>query len=56
MRIRKKKEDQKISLFPKTVVHFVSVTNVMKCERSKQDFSNKVIILNACVHFLPYRP
>ena len=36
-------------LFPKNVVHFRFFTRVneMECERSKQDLSNKVIVLNA---------
>ena len=35
-------------LFPKNVVRFgFFFTNKMKCERDKQDFSNKVIALNA---------
>ena len=34
-------------LFPKIVVHFGFFTNEMECERSKQDFSNKVIVLTA---------
>ena len=33
-------------LFPKNVVHFGFFTNEMECERCKQDFSNKVIVLN----------
>ena len=32
-------------LFPKTVVRFF--TNEMECERGKQDFGNKKIVLNA---------
>ena len=34
-------------LFPKNIMHFgFFFTNEMECERGKQDFSNKVIILN----------
>ena len=29
------------------IVHFGFFTNEMKCERGKQDFSNKVIVFNA---------
>ena len=38
---------QKMPLFPKNVVHFGVFTNDMECEKDKQDFSNKVIILTA---------
>ena len=38
---------KKIRLFPKNVVHLGFFTNEMECERHKQDFSNKVIILEA---------
>ena len=34
-------------LFRKNVVHFLIFTNDMECESDKQDFSNKVIVLNA---------
>ena len=34
-------------LFLKNIVHFGFFTNKMECERGKQDFSNKVIVLNA---------
>ena len=34
-------------LFSKNVMHFEFLTNEMECERGKQDFSNKVIVLNA---------
>ena len=34
-------------LFPKNVVHFRFFTNEVECERGKQDFSNKVMVLNA---------
>ena len=33
-------------LFPKNVIHFGVFTNEMECKRGKQDFSNKMIILN----------
>ena len=33
-------------LFPKNVI-FAFFTNKMECERGKQDFSNKVVVLNA---------
>ena len=36
-----------MALFSKNVVHFGFFTNEMECERGKQDFSNKVIVLNA---------
>ena len=36
----------KMPLFPKNVAHFGFLTNEMKCERGKQDFSNKEIVLN----------
>ena len=34
-------------LFPKKVVHFWFFTNEMECERGKQDFRSKVIVLSA---------
>ena len=34
-------------LFPKNVMHFGFFTNEVECERGKQDFSNKVMILTA---------
>ena len=34
-------------LFPKYVVHFGFLTYEMECERGKQDFSNKEIVLNS---------
>ena len=42
-----KKITKKMPLFPKNVVHFGLFTNEMECERDKQDFNNKVIVLNA---------
>ena len=36
-----------MQLFPKNVVHFGFFTNEIECERGKQRFSNKVIVLNA---------
>ena len=42
-----KKNNKKISLFPKNGEHFGFFTNEMECERGEQDFSNKVIVINA---------
>ena len=36
-------------LFIKNVVHFGFFTKDVECERGKQDFSNKVIVLKATV-------
>ena len=47
MRIIKKIRKKKMPLFPKTVVHFGFFPNEMECKRGKQDFGNKVIVLNA---------
>ena len=38
---------KKMTLVPKNVVHFEFFTNEMERERSRQDFSNKVIVVNA---------
>ena len=43
MRIRKKN----VPLFTKNVEHFGFFTNELECEKDRQDFSNKVIVLNA---------
>ena len=42
-----KKLTKKYRYFSKNVVHFRVFTNEMECERGKQDFSNKMIVLNA---------
>ena len=43
-----KKKTKKIPLFPKNFVHFVFLQmRWNECERGKQDFSNKMIVLNA---------
>ena len=41
------KNNKKMPLFSKHVVHYGFFANEMECERGKQDFSNKVIALNA---------
>ena len=41
-----KKNNKKMPLLSKNVVHFGCFTNDVECERGKQDLSNKVIILN----------
>ena len=46
-KITKKNNKKKCRYFPKNFVHFGFFTNTMECERSKQDFTNKVIVLNA---------
>ena len=42
-------------LFPKNFVYFGFSANEMECERSKQDFSNKVIVLNATSVLIQYK-
>ena len=44
-----------MSLFPKNVSHFGFFSNEMACERDKQDFSNKVIVLNATSFIYQYK-
>ena len=42
-----KNSKKKVPLFPKNFVHFEHFTSKMECEKGKQNFSNKVIVLNA---------
>ena len=42
-------------LLPKNVVYFGFFTNEMECERGKQDFSNRVIVLNATINYLLFQ-
>ena len=46
-----KKNNKKMPLFPKNV-HFGFFTNEMKCKSGKQNFSNKVIVVNATSVFI----
>ena len=43
----KKKNNIKMPLFPKNLVHFGFFTNETECKRGKQDFSNETVFLNA---------
>ena len=43
-------------LFLKNIVNFVFFTSKMECERGKQYFNNKVVVLNATsVHISKYK-
>ena len=46
------KKKEKMPLFPKNIMHFEFFTNEMECERGKQDFSNRGILLNATSAFI----
>ena len=51
-----KKYQKKFHYFPKMLGILVFIQNEMECERCKQDFSNKVIVLNAtCVIIFQYK-